>query len=115
MSKQVDQTDRDLSLKAATRIDAGTTSIKGREKRDMGRENEARLTTENEKARKAHPSIAGNVTSTCNATWAGGALKKACRARCVTSESMRIPNRISSAPLLPKIWAMRAPVQVAPR
>jgi hypothetical protein len=28
MSKQVDQTDRDLPLKAATQIDAGTMSIK---------------------------------------------------------------------------------------
>ena len=78
MSKQVDQTDRDLSLKAATQIDAGTTSIKGREKRGMSRENETRLTTENETARKAHPSIAGNVASTGaigNATWAGGTPK----------------------------------------
>ncbi len=78
MSGQAEQTDRDLSLKAATQIDTGTTAIKGREKRGMSRENEAKLTKDNEKARKAHPSIAGNVTSTGaigNATWAGGTPK----------------------------------------
>lgn len=58
MPKQAGQTGRDLPLKAASQIDAGTKSIKGGEKRDMSRENETKLTRKNEKARKAHASIA---------------------------------------------------------
>jgi Domain of unknown function (DUF4157) len=90
LSGQAEDTDRDLSLAAANKIDAATTGITGRERRSMIREteqDEARLkqlkgkatktkdeeneekaeeakpkiTPENQKNRSAHPSIAGNV------------------------------------------------------
>jgi hypothetical protein len=60
--RQAGGTDRDLSLKAAQRIDADTASIPGRAGRDVSREGEtARTTAANQAARLAHPSISGNV------------------------------------------------------
>jgi hypothetical protein len=77
MSGQADAADRDLSLKAATQIDAATSSIPGRGGRDMSREKESAATTAaNQKARRAHPSISGNIGpkgAIDNATWSGGA------------------------------------------
>ena len=76
MSGQADVADRDLSLKAATQIDTATASIPGRGGRDMSREKESAATTAaNDKARRAHPSISGNVGpkgAIDNATWSGG-------------------------------------------
>ncbi len=76
MSGQADAADRDLSLKAATQIDTATSSIPGRGGRDMSREKESAATTAaNEKARRAHPSISGNIGpkgAIDNATWSGG-------------------------------------------
>jgi len=67
--------DRDLSLKAATQIDAGTAPIPGRAGRDIGREKEtAAVTAANQAWRRAHPSISGNVGpkgTIDNATWSG--------------------------------------------
>ena len=72
---QAEQTDRDLSLKAAKQIDAATTGIAGRETRGMEREKESVATTKKEAPeRRKHPSIAGNVGPTGaieNATWLG--------------------------------------------
>ena len=66
--KQMEQTasdkDKDLSLRAANEIDKGTAGIKDREDRVSG------------KARKAHPSVAGNVGKSGNldfAFWGGEA------------------------------------------
>jgi hypothetical protein len=50
-----EQTDPAISLKAATQIDAGTASIKRREKHGVSRENETGLTTENEKRARHIP------------------------------------------------------------
>jgi hypothetical protein len=76
MTGQADATDRDLSLKAATQIDTATSSIPGRGGRDMSREKESAATTAaNQKARRAHPSISGNIGpkgAIDNATWSGG-------------------------------------------
>jgi hypothetical protein len=77
MSGQAADTDRNLSLNAATQIDTATSSTKkGREGRDMSREKESKETTKaNEANRRMHPSIAGNVGSKGlidNATWSGG-------------------------------------------
>jgi hypothetical protein len=75
MSGQVGDTDRDLSLKAATQIDTATSSIPDRGGRNVGRERESAATTAaNEAARHAHPSISGNVGPKGvidNATWSG--------------------------------------------
>lgn len=74
LSGEADTADRDLSLKAAGRIDTDTALVKGREGRDMQREKEA-LTPEKKKERQAHPSIAGNVGpggALSNASWSGG-------------------------------------------
>ena len=63
MLAQADRTDRDLSLKAAGKIDTDAAAVKGREMRGMG----------GEKAK--HPSIAGNIGSTGkidNPKWGGG-------------------------------------------
>jgi Domain of unknown function (DUF4157)/Succinylglutamate desuccinylase / Aspartoacylase family len=73
MSGQAQQTDFDLSIAAAKKIDTSTTSITGRESRGMSRENET-LTAENRKKRQAHPSVAGNVGASGDidfATWSG--------------------------------------------
>src|SRR5258706_10514083 len=76
MSGPADGADRDLSLKAATQIDAATSSIPGRGGRDMSREKESAATTAaNQKGRRAHPSISGNIGpkgAIDNATWSGG-------------------------------------------
>jgi hypothetical protein len=62
MSSQAGDTDRDLSLKAAQKIDTDTVSIPGREKRNMSREGEsAKTSAAQQAARQAHPSIGGNV------------------------------------------------------
>jgi hypothetical protein len=63
----------DATIRPATRIDA-VTKIKGREQRDMSRENETKLTTENEKALKAHPSIASrtNISAEVPGSFRGG-------------------------------------------
>ncbi len=75
MSSQADATDRDLSLKAAAKIDTATAAIPNREGRGMSREKEKPETTAaNQAARSAHPSIAGNIGPTGaieNATWSG--------------------------------------------
>jgi hypothetical protein len=73
MSGQAQQTDFDLSIAAAKKIDTSTTGITGRESRGMSRENET-LTAENRKKRQAHPSVAGNVGASGDidfATWSG--------------------------------------------
>ena len=76
LSGQANTTDRDLSLKAAQQIDTDTASIAGRGSRDMGREGEsAPVKAANKAARRAHPSIAGNVGpkgKIDNAQWSGG-------------------------------------------
>ena len=76
ISASAERTDRDLSLKAAQQIDAATAAIPGRGGRGMGRENESpAITAANLAARRAHPSIAGNVGPTGaidNASWTGG-------------------------------------------
>jgi hypothetical protein len=76
ISARAEQTDRDLSLKAAKEIDVATASITGREARGMGRENESATKTKKETPeRRKHPSIGGNVGPTGdieNATWLGG-------------------------------------------
>jgi hypothetical protein len=76
LSGQADAADRDLSLKAAAQIDTATSSIPGRGGRDMSREKESAATTAaNEAARRAHPSISGNIGpkgAIDNATWSGG-------------------------------------------
>ena len=75
LSGQTEQTDRDLSLNTAKQIDAATKAIPDRDKRAMIREKEPTPPTAVEKAaRKAHPSIAGNVGPTGaidHATWTG--------------------------------------------
>lgn len=75
MSGQAGDTDRDLSLKAAQKIDTDTASIPGRGGRDVSREGESAATTAaNQAARRAHPSIAGNVGpkgSIDNPKWSG--------------------------------------------
>lgn len=75
LSGEAETADRDLSLQAATQIDTATAAIPGREKREMIRETEPKPPTETEKkARKKHPSIAGNVGPTGaidHATWTG--------------------------------------------
>jgi len=75
IAAQAEQTDRDLSLKAAGQIDAATTSIAGRGARGMEREKESAATTKKETPeRLKHPSIGGNVGSKGdidNATWLG--------------------------------------------
>lgn len=75
ISARAEQTDRDLSLKAASKIDVATASITGRDARGMGRENESKKTTTKETPeRLKHPSIGGNVGPTGkveNATWLG--------------------------------------------
>ena len=75
LSGQVNDADRDLSLKTATKIDADTASIPGRGGRDMSRERETPATTAaNQAARRAHPSIAGNVGpkgAIDNPAWSG--------------------------------------------
>jgi hypothetical protein len=63
MLAQADETDRDLSLKAATKIDTDATAVKGRESRGMSG------------GKAKHASIAGNVGSTGkidNPKWSGG-------------------------------------------
>ncbi len=76
LSGNAEQTDHDLSLKAAKQIDADTSAVKGRGGRSMGRENESPATTAKHKdERLAHASISGNVGSEGdidNATWSGG-------------------------------------------
>ncbi len=75
LTGQASDTDRDLALNTAKKIDADTTNIKGREKRGMDRENDTAKTTAADRAgRKAHPSVAGNVGSTGqldNPGWSG--------------------------------------------
>jgi hypothetical protein len=79
LSAQAEKADSDLSLKAATSIDAATAAagIKGRESRELKREHDPKKgpgATE-EAARKAHPSIAGNIGKTGKidfAAWSGG-------------------------------------------
>ena len=71
------QTDRDLALKAAAKIDADTAKIPDREKkRDMSRETDTKTTAAAEIAeRRKHPSIAGNIGpkgAIDNASWSGG-------------------------------------------
>ena len=79
VSAQAEQTDRDLSLKAASQIDTATGLIKGRAARGMGRESEAaEKTKEQTPQRLKHPSIGGNVGPTGaieNATWLGSTPK----------------------------------------
>jgi len=76
MTGQAGDADRDLSLKAAQKIDTDTASIPGRGRRDMSREKESAATTaQNQAARRAHPSIAGNVGpkgAIDNPKWSGG-------------------------------------------
>ncbi len=77
ISARADETDRDLSLQAATQIDAATSNIAGRDKRDMSRESDAKThpTAKEIAARRAHPSIAGNVGpkgAIDNPSWSGG-------------------------------------------
>ena len=71
-----EQTDRDLSLAAATKIDADTAAVSGRGGRGMEREKETAATTKAETpGRTAHPSVGGNVGASGaldNATWLGG-------------------------------------------
>ena len=75
ISEGAEETDRALSLKAAAEIDVHTAAIKGREARSMAREKDSAATTaKNLAARRAHPSIAGNIGPTGkieNATWLG--------------------------------------------
>jgi len=76
MTGQAGDADRDLSLKAAQKIDTDTASIPGRGRRDVSREGESAATTAaNQAARRAHPSIAGNVGpkgAVDNPKWSGG-------------------------------------------
>lgn len=74
VSAGAEQTDRDLSLKAASQIDVSTASLKGREARSMGREKDTAATSKEIPERRKHPSIGGNVGPTGaieNATWLG--------------------------------------------
>jgi len=75
MSGKANDLDRDLSLKAAQKIDTDTASIPGRGSRDMRREGESPATiAANQAARSAHPSIAGNVGpkgAIDNTMWSG--------------------------------------------
>lgn len=70
------QTDRDLALKAAAKIDADTAAIPDREKkRDMSRETDTKTTAAELAERRKHPSIAGNIGpkgAIDNASWSGG-------------------------------------------
>jgi hypothetical protein len=81
LSGQVETVDSDLSLAAARQIDAATTSVKGRDARNLEREHDpAKGPGKAESTRrKAHPSVAGNVGPTGNidyAAWSGGGTDK---------------------------------------
>ena len=62
-------------MKTATQIDTATSAIPGRGGRDVSREGESAATTAaNQAARRAHPSISGNVGpkgAIDNPTWSG--------------------------------------------
>ncbi|MGC2636369.1 MAG: DUF4157 domain-containing protein [Acidobacteriaceae bacterium] len=76
MTAQASQTDRDLALQTAQKIDTDTAGIGGRGARDVKREGEKPATTAaHAKDRHAHPSISGNVGdkgAIDNSTWPGG-------------------------------------------
>ena len=57
---KADQADRDLALNTASKIDADTTAITGREKRDFKRDDKPNRKDDLNK-RAQHPSVAGNV------------------------------------------------------
>lgn len=75
-AQNADNTDRDLSLRAAAQIDAATAAIPGREQRSMSRQSDmdTHPTKEQIEMRRKHPSIAGNIGTTGaidTANWSG--------------------------------------------
>ena len=76
MLDEAEQTDTDLSLRAAKQIDTATAGITGRDARKLEREHDPKELSKTQKdAREAHPSIAGNIGKTGKidfAQWSGG-------------------------------------------